>query len=95
MNSPIIHPVDEPEAYGWNPPNSVADDFEVPSDLVVHYRQFRPGYWGYVCPCCHYVMAPGWGPNIPEQFRAHLRSYLEGKGCFFQPKATASTTTGR
>jgi hypothetical protein len=85
-NSPIEPPLDDPGAYGCNPPNMVEDDFHVPPDLVHYYRQFRPGYWGYVCPSCKCVLAPGWGANIPDQFRAHIRPHLEGKGCFLNPK---------
>lgn len=83
----------DPEAYGWNPADSPDCEFQVPEDLRQHYRAFRDGYFGYICPCCRNVWAPGWGANIPAQFRAHIRPYFEGKGCFFQPKATASTET--
>jgi hypothetical protein len=82
-------PPPEPEAYGWNPPNSVEGEHEVPMDLVQHYREFRPGYWGYVCPSCHNVYAPGWGPSIPADFRAHIKPWTESKGCFFSPQAAA------
>lgn len=75
--------LDEPNAYGWNPPNAVPGEPVVPEDLVPHYREFEPGYWGYICPCCHCVWAPGWGSDIPAQFRAHIRPYLDGRDCFF------------
>lgn len=63
-------------------------DGDVPSDLKSYYRQFKPGLFGYVCPCCKNVFAPGWG-GMPGSFRAHIREYLEGAGCFFNPRAKA------
>lgn len=86
----------DPNEWGWYPPNTEGGDgIEVPEDLVQHYRQVRDGLWGYVCPCCRYAMAPGWGMSIPRDFRAHIRPYLEGRGCFFEPKAQAATTGAR
>lgn len=76
-------PPPEPDAYGWNPPNTVEGEFVVPPDLEVYYREFRPGYWGYVCPCCRCVFAPGWGEKIPAEFRTHISPTHVGKECFF------------
>lgn len=76
-----------PDDWGWYPPNiEGGDGIEVPADLVPYYRQIRDGLWGYICPSCHHAMAPGWGLNIPADFRAHIRPHLEGKGCFFNPR---------
>lgn len=75
--------------YGWSPAHSEPADpysMAVPVDLVQYYRQFKLHSWGYVCPCCKNVWAPGFG-GMPESFRAHLRDWLEGKGCFFSQKA--------
>jgi hypothetical protein len=90
-----LQPLQDPEHYGWNPADSPDCEFEVPADLAMHYRMFRDGYFGYVCPCCRCVWPPGWGPSIPRDFRAHIRPYLEGKGCFFEPKAQAAPAGGK
>ena len=81
MHRPRQHP-NNPD-YDWAP----ADDFDnpVPADLVQYHREFKHGYWGYVCPCCRNVFAPGWA-GMPESFRTHVREYLTGSGCFFNAK---------
>jgi len=60
-------------------------DPKVPPDLAPYCRQFRPGLFAYVCPCCNLVFAPGWG-GMPGTFRVHVMEYLEGSGCAFKPK---------
>ena len=82
----MIRP-EEASDYGWYPANSVPSDRPVPEDLVQFYREFQPGYYGYVCPACKCVFAPGWGETIPAQFRAHIRPWQDGKGCFLAQKA--------
>ncbi len=77
----------DPGLYGWSPANENPDEWPVPDDLVPYYRMFRDGYFGYICPCCRCVWAPGWGQDTPKHFRAHLQPYIQGKGCFFEPKA--------
>lgn len=77
--------------YGWGPAgHDPADPFSetVPADLVQFYREFKLGHWGFVCPCCKNVWAPGFG-GMPDSFRAHVREYLGGGGCFSNPKPTA------
>ena len=77
--------------YGWGPANTDPKDFRVPSDLVRYYLQFKKGYWAYVCPCCKIAFPPG-AAGMPAGFRAHLRTYLEGNGCMFNPRAKSSTS---
>lgn len=84
MRSRGPHPND-PD-YGWGPPDAVENP--VPADLVQFYREFKPGYWAFVCPCCRNVFAPGLG-GMPDAFRAHVHDYLRGSGCFFNPKAAS------
>ena len=74
-------------AYGWNPPGH-PEEAQVPADLEPFYRQFKPGYWGYVCPCCHYVFPPGLG-GMPSTFRVHVKEYLSGSGCSLNGRAAA------
>ncbi len=76
--------------YDWGPADPI--DNPIPADIVKYHRQFKPGYWGYVCPCCRNVWAPGWG-GMPDSFRGHIREYLQGRGCFFNPKAIAAPRT--
>lgn len=73
--------------YGWSPAGSDPADpcSKVPADLVMYYREFKPMHWGYVCPCCKNVWPPGLG-GMPGAFRAHIRDYVQGSGCFFNPK---------
>lgn len=78
-------PIPDPENYGWHPPNTGADSWHVPEDLIPHYREFRPGYWGYVCPSCRCVFPPGLGEKIIRDFRAHIKPY-PAKECWFRSK---------
>lgn len=71
--------------YDWGPADPVSNP--VPADLVPYHREFKRGYWAYVCPCCHNVFAPGFA-GMPEGFRSHIRPYNEGKGCMLNPSAT-------
>jgi hypothetical protein len=80
------HELQDAHLYGWGPPGAPGE-IPVPDDVAQWYREFRPGYWGYVCPCCKCVWAPGWGEDLPKSFRAHVTPYLRGGGCFFEPKA--------
>lgn len=92
MNRPTLEPLEDAHLYGWYPPNSgVEGDFQVPADLVEHYRQFRPdGYWGLICPACRCVFPPGLGETIWGQFRTHIKE-LDSKGCFFAQKASGGS----
>lgn len=70
-------------------PNNDAYDTrygDVPSDLTPYYREFKPGYWAYVCPACGNIFGPVFG-SMPGSFRTHIKEIAEGKGCFFRPKA--------
>ncbi len=68
MHRPNPHPNDRD--YDWGPADPI--DNPVPSDLAQYHRQFKPGYWGYVCPCCKLVFAPGWA-GMPDALRSHIR----------------------
>ena len=78
--------LEDPGAYGWHPANTDPGEIRVPSDLVHYYLEFRPGYYGYVCPACKCVFAPGWSEKTPAEFKAHIKPALDGKGCFFAQK---------
>lgn len=95
MNRPAARHEND-ELYGWGPDgHDPADPYsKVPDDLVRFYRQFKPEHWGFVCPCCKNVWAPGF-TGMPDAFRVHLRDWLEGKGCFFNPKPQAAAPAGR
>ena len=72
--------------YGWGPANSDPRDHTVPLDLERYYRNFKPGFWGYVCPSCGMVFPPGLA-GMPGGFRAHIVDVAQGKGCMFAPAA--------
>jgi hypothetical protein len=54
---------------------------DIPGDLRQYYRQFKPGYWAYVCPICHYVFPPNLA-GMPGGFVTHVKNE---NGCFFRP----------
>ena len=66
---------------------------EIPYDLAPHYRQFKPGCWAYVCPCCKTVYPPGLA-GMPGSFRTHIVDVAAGGGCFFNPKARPLASMG-
>lgn len=82
----------ETNTAGWGPVNISPGDAQVPDDLLAFYKNFRPNEWGYVCPCCKLVFLPGLA-GMPGTFRSHIRSWLEGKGCFFNPTPPKETTS--
>lgn len=89
------HPHENDPDYGWGPAgHDPSDPFaEVPKDLERFYREFKTSHWGYVCPACGHVWAPGFA-GMPNSFRAHIRDWFDGKGCFFAPKAASASVKG-
>lgn len=62
-----------------------SDEFQPPEDLAPYFREFKPGYMGYICPNCRTVYAPGFA-GMPEGFRTHIKD-LDRTGCTFNPKS--------
>lgn len=54
----------------------------IPEDLQQFYRA---NAGGFVCPCCKYIYKSEYA-GVPWSFRAHIKDYLQGGGCFFAPK---------
>ena len=52
---------------------------EIPPDLNEFYRNNA-----YVCPCCRGIFDPTWA-GMPGAFRAHIRDFRQGLGCFVKP----------
>jgi hypothetical protein len=52
---------------------------DVPPDLRQYYRQFKPMYWGFVCPFCKTIFAMSWG-GMPSAFRKHISPLEDENG---------------
>lgn len=82
MHRPEPHENDP--LYAWP-----GDDYQPPLDLASYFREFKPGYMGYVCPRCRNVFAPGFA-GMPGAFRTHVREFQDTGGCFFDPATRRS-----